>query len=96
MKGKHKARKENEPSTNVARPRHLPSGSPQLSTHPQNISGQVHEAAQWESPLPLMLSFSSLETTEQCDLGFLIARGLTGNRKAEDKCGSGVMMIMRK
>ena len=35
-------------------------------------------------------------TTEQCDLGFLIAHGLTGNRKAEDKCGSGVMMITRK
>lgn len=62
-------------------------GSPQLSTHPQNISGQVHKVGQWESLLhPNAVIFLS---------GFLIARGLIGNRKAEDKFGSGVV-IMRK
>lgn len=56
MKGKHRARKENA-AANFARPRHLPPGSPQLSTHPQNISGQVPEAGQRESPLPQCCPF---------------------------------------
>ena len=51
VKGKHKTRKENAPATNCPPTPSAP-GSPQLLTHPQNISGQVHKAGQWESPLP--------------------------------------------
>lgn len=43
-----------------------------------------------------MLSFSSLVTAEQCGLGILIEQSLIGNRKAEDKFGSGMARIMRK
>lgn len=43
-----------------------------------------------------MPSCSPLVTAEQCGLGFLMGQSLIGNRKEEDKFGSGVVTIMRK
>lgn len=97
---KRKTRRENTPCTtaaaNLAGPPHLPWGLPQLwSPAPTRLSLAKSVRSSSENFLH-MLSFSSLVTAEQCGLGFLIGQSLIGNRKAEDKFGSGMAMIMRK
>lgn len=95
VKVKHKTRKENVPATNFARPHHLPQGLHSFQPTPRISLAKSTRLVSGNPPSPPMLSFSSLATAEQCYLGFLIVRGLIGNRKAEDKFGSGVVTIMR-
>lgn len=77
VKRNHETRKENAPcptpTTHLARPLHLPLGSPQLLTYPQNHSGQVHKAGQWESPSPSLQAVIFLPGDHRkSSLGFLI------------------------
>lgn len=96
-KKKYKMRKQNAlcptPSADLAGPPHLPWGLPQLmSPTPTRISLAKSVRLSSENFLR-MLSFSSLVTAEQCGPGFLIGQSLIGNRKAEDKLGSGMVTI---